>query len=362
MAETILDGGPANQQNSYTGVPRELTADESNQELRLHDGVTPGGHRILNRDQNDSRYQGRNVELDGLGEFQPEERGFPVRRAPSEYRLRSIEFNDEQIYVLNPDGVDGNPYIGLQATISTDQVWTGQHLFTQVVQFDAGINADVSGDTTGTHNGPVIGDVTGDLTGDSTGTHTGPQVGNVDVRGHTIQFDNEQIPLSALNGLLEYVKANAEDIGSIKFWHGSVSDIPDGWHLCDGLSGTPDLRNVFILGAGAANPYPVVGQTGGSHEVTPAGTLNSAGAHTHTYDNTTANNTTGIHIGLVYLGVDSGDQNTNMLNGIDVDDPTHNHDYNGVTDSGGGHTHTFTGTQFDNRPAYYAMAIIMKVA
>lgn len=29
-------------------------------------------------------------------------------------------------------------------------------------------------------------------------------------------------------------------------------DIPSGWSLCDGNGGTPDLRGVFVIGAGGA--------------------------------------------------------------------------------------------------------------
>ncbi len=38
--------------------------------------------------------------------------------------------------------------------------------------------------------------------------------------------------------------------GMIMLWHGTVDNIPSGWHLCDGTVGTPDLRNKFVPGAG----------------------------------------------------------------------------------------------------------------
>ena len=37
--------------------------------------------------------------------------------------------------------------------------------------------------------------------------------------------------------------------GLIAMWHGTVASIPSGWHLCDGTAGTPDLRNLFVVGA-----------------------------------------------------------------------------------------------------------------
>lgn len=45
------------------------------------------------------------------------------------------------------------------------------------------------------------------------------------------------------------------------FWFDTISSIPAGWHICDGSSGTPDLRDRFIIGAGGTYP---VGSTGGA--------------------------------------------------------------------------------------------------
>lgn len=39
-------------------------------------------------------------------------------------------------------------------------------------------------------------------------------------------------------------------IGGIILWSGSVASIPTGWHLCDGTTGTPNLENLFVIGAG----------------------------------------------------------------------------------------------------------------
>ena len=38
-------------------------------------------------------------------------------------------------------------------------------------------------------------------------------------------------------------------IGTILLFSGKVSDIPTGWHICDGTNGTVDLRNRFPYGA-----------------------------------------------------------------------------------------------------------------
>lgn len=72
-------------------------------------------------------------------------------------------------------------------------------------------------------------------------------------------------------------------IGAIVYWS-SVS-LPSGWALCDGSSGTPDLRELFIIGGSSA------GDTGGSLSKTTSSdgshthsvTTSSAGGHTHTF-------------------------------------------------------------------------------
>jgi len=47
--------------------------------------------------------------------------------------------------------------------------------------------------------------------------------------------------------------------GGIIMWSGA--DVPEGWALCDGTDGTPDLRNRFVVGAG--DTYTLA-ETGGS--------------------------------------------------------------------------------------------------
>ena len=51
-------------------------------------------------------------------------------------------------------------------------------------------------------------------------------------------------------------------IGTIVAYSGDVSYIPDGWHLCDGTGGTPDLRDRFLMGtanAGDLDTYKSAG-------------------------------------------------------------------------------------------------------
>ena len=90
--------------------------------------------------------------------------------------------------------------------------------------------------------------------------------------------------------------------GTIVMWSGSLSGIPDGWALCDGTSGPPDLRDRFILSVNAGeNP----GVTGGSHTKTlsisnlpsHSHSISSDGDHRHSYTGkyTTGERTSGTH-------------------------------------------------------------------
>lgn len=44
-------------------------------------------------------------------------------------------------------------------------------------------------------------------------------------------------------------------IGGIILWSGAIADIPTDFQICDGTNGTPDLRDMFVVGAG--NTYAV---------------------------------------------------------------------------------------------------------
>ena len=65
--------------------------------------------------------------------------------------------------------------------------------------------------------------------------------------------------------------------GCILMWFGSTATIPNGWHLCDGSNGTPDLRNRFIVGAGSGYSP---GNSGGQESV--ALTVKQMPQHSHT--------------------------------------------------------------------------------
>lgn len=99
------------------------------------------------------------------------------------------------------------------------------------------------------------------LTGNQTVTGNVVAAGSINAQaGGVYEFGNRVVPF-----------------GLITLWFGLLTNIPAGWQLCNGANGTPDLRDRFVVGAGAN--YPVY-QTGGSGSV--SSTTGAGGAHNHT--------------------------------------------------------------------------------
>jgi microcystin-dependent protein len=63
--------------------------------------------------------------------------------------------------------------------------------------------------------------------------------------------------------LQQQINASKVPAGTIVMWSGS--NIPNGWAICDGENGTPDLRGKFIVGLNTEDAsHNAVGKTGGA--------------------------------------------------------------------------------------------------
>lgn len=123
--------------------------------------------------------------------------------------------------------------------------------------------------------------------------------------------------------------------GGIIMWSGPIANIPAGWALCDGTSGTPDLRDRFIVAAG--NEY-AVSSTGGEKQHTL--TIAEMPSHYH-------RSMGEVGGGWLYGEESSSQRGSN--GGMDHDNP-----FFKTSSTGGGQPH-------ENRPPYYALAFIMKL-
>lgn len=121
-------------------------------------------------------------------------------------------------------------------------------------------------------------------------------------------------------------------VGSIIIWSGSTDDIPEGWQLCDGTNGTPDLRDKFVLGAGDNHP---VGEKGGEKEHTL--TIYEMPAHSHAFQSSTGVEQIGLDFPIIDSNVKSR-STTGVIGTV-----------------GGSQPH-------NNMPPYYALCYIMNVS
>jgi len=140
--------------------------------------------------------------------------------------------------------------------------------------------------------------------------------------------------------------------GSIVIWAGTIATIPQGWALCDGLDGRPNLLDRFVRGVNTAVQNP--GLTGGfaivtltvaqmaSHTHSPTG----SGDHDHTIPLGTGTGTTGVQLAS---GLDSG----NALDLGDASPTIKEGTFTGSTGGGGSH---------DNIPPFFEVAYIIKTA
>ncbi len=141
-------------------------------------------------------------------------------------------------------------------------------------------------------------------------------------------------------------------VGTILLWGGSASDIPEGWHLCDGQTvngrAIPDLRDRFVVGAGG-NGYDS-GDKGGQATFTL--TASQLPAHSHLYAGD--DQLTNCKPGNTGYSA-TGDNVVEVTGGYDA------------TSSGSGNGTIYrtssvgSGASIDNLPPYYALCYIIRV-
>jgi hypothetical protein len=100
-----------------------------------------------------------------------------------------------------------------------------------------------------------------------------------------VRLDGETAVLERLAGALWVLVGGASagrtypvPVGAIVAWWGEIGSLPEGYVLCDGTNGTPDLRGRFVVGAGGTY---APGATGGA--ATVALTEATMPGHVHTY-------------------------------------------------------------------------------
>jgi len=229
--------------------------------------------------------------------------------------------------------------------------------------------------------GPEGGTTPGSITPDalSTGHPTWDMSGRLTVPGAPTAANH-----AVRKADLDAATTVAIPIGCIVMWSGSIASIPTGWALCNGQNGTPDLRDRFIVGAGSTYS---IGNTGGAASVALSG--NNIPSHSHTFSALTtvdgahghsgSTSSDGSHQHYVNGGDDStgsigvraasfGNPNQYTTNSLTSVAGAHSHSVN--INAAGSHNHSVSGTTsavgsgtaHENRPPYYALAFIQRVA
>lgn len=141
----------------------------------------------------------------------------------------------------------------------------------------------------------------------------------------------------------------------VAFWHGSLSNIPDGWVLADGNNGTTDMTDRFVSGKSS---YGASTSTGGdhTHSLTVSQipshqhsmTLSTSGSHGHSYTGggyPQFGSTSNEYLGKGFYQSGSGTTSS---------DGSHAH-------SGGNTDAIGASSSIENRPQFYEVAIIVKL-
>ena len=307
---------------SYQGVLKEANGDAlapKNQtvELRLY-AAAEGGSPLWGR--------AYNVLLDQDGLFNVEvsdASGSALADVPSGATLQAV-------FAANADHA---LYIGLTVAGTSGEIVPRQAMLPVPYALVAADVASASGDL------PVAGqltagsaNVTGVFRAGSLEVTDNASASSLSVSGNATVGGNISVA-GAISG------HGSAPVGCIILWSGSVSNIPDGWALCDGRQAnglaTPDLRDRFVVGAGGGYS---VGAKGG--EASHVLTLEEMPSHNHSY---------------TFTGADlkgSWDNDNYFYNQSKEYPKNTNTAYTDYAGEGRAH---------ENRPPFYALCYIMRV-
>lgn len=249
---------------------------------------------------------------------------------------------DDLVDYVNSEGVHTGQGLAYDlVTKGTSQTLTGQKTFTQPIIASGGVT------------GNVTGTLTGSITGNSA---TATKLATA----RTFTIAGGLSASASFDGSADVTLTVGQTIpsGVILMWSGSVGSIPNGWYLCNGSNGTPNLLDRFVIGAGSGYG---VGATGGSKDATlvshnhsVSGTTSTDGNHQHRHQAAGLYSSYWQGYATAYGNYGGGtpDDQCVILQ----------------TEANGSHSHTVSGTTSTsgssatnaNLPPYYALCFIMK--
>lgn len=249
------------------------------------------------------------------------------------YLVKNSTTGSQSIQIIGSSGLGVTIPNGITTYVYCDGTNFYNALSGSVGNFTVNGNLSVTGNETITGTLGVTG-ATSLSTGSISGIMTAPTA--------SVGTNTTQIATTA------FTLANGLPSGCIVLWSGSIASIPSGWLLCNGSSGTPDLRDRFIVGAGSAYAVAATGGTADavvvSHTHT-ASTIATDSGHTHSSNANGAPN-----------GGGAGSAMTNSGNSPGYATTTGNAN---ITASTTVNSAGVSGTN-QNLPPYYALAYIQK--
>lgn len=249
--------------------------------------------------------------------------------------------------------------------------------------------------------------------------HLRTELRNIKTVNLRAAIDQAELDVSALQGTVSTLVSDLDalelvvgglggftPVGGIILWSGSIGAIPTNWALCDGTGDTPNLTDRFVVGAG--NSYSV-GDTGGADSVTlttaqmpshvhtmgthshGSGTLdtgNQSASHTHSLGNDSHSHSMSVLFKTANAAGGGGSDNggssvaqgtpTGRFNGTQSGTTTSDSHGHSIGNQSASHSHTISGStssvdpgdtnsagsgnSHENRPPYYALAYIMRIA
>ena len=167
--------------------------------------------------------------------------------------------------------------------------------------------------------------------------------GDLEVSGGTVALPAVEAASLVVSGDVtvetsgSFVGYGTIPVGGIIMWSGSAGAVPDGWALCNGSNGTPNLQGRFVVGYDPSDSdYSSVGKTGG--EKTHRLSVNEMPSHTHDYEYHAYDLAASWKDSSNFYAVNKGNNIKSAT----------------TKSSGGGQAH-------ENRPPYYALCFIMRV-
>jgi len=252
-----------------------------------------------------------------------------------------LYFDGERDFSIYTAGSGSNAYLTIKTNTDAKNIYFRSQ--DDSAKYTFGLNNSSGTSSLGINDGNLY--VSGNVgIGLSPTTNKLDVNGQAKIRSHMEVDGNIDLNSSSSNNR-QFIGYGTIPIGGIIMWNGSTA--PDGWALCDGYNGTPNLSGRFVMGKGTISQSSTSGgtvsynvqQTGGvqKHKLN----LGEMPSHNH-----------GIKINS-----SSSNEGGNGRNSIMTDDQNSywgNMNLIQTNAAGSSETH-------ENRPPYYVLAYIMRI-